>query len=349
MNKNMINILGLTRQQLKDSLSEHGHPSYRADQILEWIYQRRVLDFAEMSNLSKTLRAELGENFTLGSSVVQDVQRCPDETTKFLLRWPDNALTETVLIPDVSRNTVCVSSQVGCAVGCAFCASGLDGLKRSLSAAEIVEQVMRAQAELPETQRVSNVVVMGMGEPLANYDSVIRAVSIINAEWSLNIGARHITVSTIGIPKMIRKLAHEKLQITLAVSLHAGDDQLRKKLVPWSDKFTLPQIFAAIDYYYEKTHREVTLEYILLEGVNCSPADADKLARLAQGSRCNVNLINYNPVAETGFEPASRQTVLAFQQRLQSRGVNVHLRKSRGQQIDAACGQLRRRSQSATK
>jgi 23S rRNA (adenine2503-C2)-methyltransferase len=183
---------------------------------------------------------------------------------------------------------------------------------------------------------------MGMGEPLANYDNTLKAVRIINADWALGIGARHITISTIGLPKQIRRLAREELQITLALSLHAGDDELRRKLIPWAKKFSLEEIFAAIDYYYQQTHREVTLEYVLLEDVNCSITDADKLAQWARRSRCNVNLINFNPVTQTGFQPASDTTIREFRQRLQDRGVNVHLRQSRGANIDAACGQLRR-------
>jgi len=184
---------------------------------------------------------------------------------------------------------------------------------------------------------------MGMGEPLANYENTLKAVRIINADWGLGVGARHITISTIGLPKQIKKLAHESLQVTLAVSLHAGDDQLRCRLIPWANTTSLAEIFSAIDYYFEKTHREVTLEYVLLKGVNCSSADADKLIQWVKRSRCNVNLINYNPVAETGYQPALPETARAFMERLRRRGVNVHLRQSRGADIDAACGQLRRR------
>lgn len=340
----MRSILGIDRRQLMDWLAENSYPSYRADQILPWVYQQEVVDFQAMGNVPKGLREKLAQEFSLRSGSLRDTVAGSDGTIKFLLCWPDGAATETVLIPQEQRRTVCVSSQVGCPVGCFFCASGMDGLERSLEAAEMVEQLMWARSQWAGGDRISNVVIMGMGEPLANYENTIKAIRIINADWALGIGARHITLSTIGLPQQIRKVAQEELQITLAVSLHAADDQTRRKIIPWAKKFSLDEIFAAIDYYFQKTHREVTLEYVLLEGVNCSPADADKLAHWAQRSRCNVNLINYNLVAPIGFQPASAATIKEFMQRLQDKGVNVHLRQSHGANIDAACGQLRRRS-----
>ena len=339
----MENILGLDRQEVIDRLAEKSIPSYRADQILHWIYYCGVVDFSGMSNLPGSLRESLGMQYSLLTSSSETINRGSDGTVKLLLRWPDEALSETVLISQGSRRTVCISSQVGCPVRCAFCASGLNGLERNLEAGEMVEQVLRAREQLGKEERISNVVVMGMGEPLANYDKTIKAARIINAKYALGIGARHITISTIGLPEEIRKLAHEPLQVTLAVSLHACNDELRSRLVPWAEKIKIKHIFQAIDYYYKLTHREVTLEYVLLEGVNCLPVHADQLARLANKSRCNVNLINYNVVTETGFQPASLEAVKAFMQRLSSNGVNVHLRHSAGGQIDAACGQLRRR------
>jgi len=325
-------------------LEEKNYPAYRTDQILRWIYQQGAADWGQMSNIPASLREKLAEQFVLRSSELVRTSRSDDDTVKLLLRWPEGALVETVLMSEGNRRTVCLSTQAGCPVGCAFCASGQNGLQRSLKAAEIVEQLLRAGEQLPDAGRISNVVVMGMGEPLMNYDETLSAVKIINASWSMNIAARHITISTIGLPDQIRRLAHEPLQITLAVSLHAGDDQLRAKLIPWAGKYPLRQLFAAIDYYFQTTHREVTLEYILLEGVNCLPADADKLAHWAKGSRCNVNLINYNPVGGSGFRPAGPAVVRAFMAQLKSRGVNVHLRRSRGRQIDAACGQLRNKA-----
>jgi 23S rRNA (adenine2503-C2)-methyltransferase len=338
----MNSILQTTREELGKFLVDHSYPAYRADQILQWVYKHQVTDWQQMANLPAYLHQFLREHFCLRQGRLEKKQSGADGTIKILLQWPDDAQAESVLISDDRRRTVCISSQVGCPVGCAFCASGLTGLDRSLTAAEMVEQVLWMQEELDENERISNVVIMGMGEPLANYENTLKAIRILNADWALAIGARHITLSTIGLPKQIRQLAHEDLQITLAVSLHAGDDELRRKLIPWAGQFSLEQIFAAIDYYFQHTHREVTLEYVLLENVNTSLADADNLAHWAHRSRCNVNLINYNPVTETRFSPASPETAQRFLSHLKTRGVNVHHRSSRGADIDAACGQLRK-------
>jgi len=339
--RDMNSILGLNRQELLDRLAEKSYPLYRADQILEWVYKRGVDDYQAMSNVPGELKELLSNNFALRLARLKEKRESADRAVKLLLQWPDGALTETVLMKTEKRRTVCVSSQVGCPVQCAFCASGQEGLERSLEAGEIVEQVLWAEGQLEEKERISNVVIMGMGEPLLNYENTIKAVRIINAEWGLGIGARHITLSTIGLPEQMRRLAHEPLQITLAVSLHGGDDELRRNLIPWAGKIKIKDIFAAIDYYYENTHREVTLEYVLLDDVNCSSQHADSLARWAKGSRCNVNLIKYNPIADTPFKTPSPPTVKAFMNRLKEQGVNVHLRRSLGTEIDGACGQLR--------
>ena len=341
-NQIMNSILQTTNKELVKFLEDHSYPSYRADQILQWVYKHRVTDWRQMTNLSPELQQFLSQYYSLRHARLEKKQSSADGTIKILLRWPDDAKTETVLIADDPRRTVCLSTQVGCPVECAFCATGLAGLERSLATAEIVEQLLWIQHDLKPNERISNVVIMGMGEPLANYDNTLRAIRIINADWAFGIGARHITLSTIGLPKQIRRLAHEDLQITLAVSLHAGDDKLRQKLIPWAKQFHLDQIFAAIDYYYQNTHREVTLEYVLLEGVNTSTADADNLANWSRRFRCNVNLINYNPVTETKYFPAAPETAQRFLQHLKTCGVNVHLRPGRGGDIDAACGQLRR-------
>ena len=339
----MPSILEYTREQLSLEFTRRGFPGYRADQVVRWVYERGATDWDAMSNLSRPLRAQLAAEFTLRSAVVQSVVTARDGTSKLLLRWPDAALTETVVMPGPKRHSACLSSQIGCPVECAFCASGIGGLQRSLTAGEIVEQACWAQQQLPSGQRLSNIVIMGTGEPLANYAATIKAITIINAPWGLDIGARHITLSTVGLPAQIRKLAREPYQITLAVSLHAADDDLRRQLVPWAQNTTLQELFDALNDYYQATHREVTLEYVLLDGVNCSAADADRLAHWARQTRCNVNLINYNPVCETGFHRAAPETASAFLQRLQKHGINTHLRRSRGTDIEAACGQLRRR------
>ncbi len=343
MNNTIQNICSYTQSDLKQWFKDNSLPAFRADQILQWIYQRGATDFSEMTNIAKALRERLTEEFAVTTGTVNEVFQCQDGTRKLLLQWPDGAQTETVLMTQGKRITVCISTQVGCPVECVFCASGLGGLQRSLTAGEIVEQVMHADDLLDDGQSISNVVIMGMGEPLANYDNTIKAATIINAPWGLNIGARHITISTIGLPDKIRKLAHEPMQLTLAVSLHAADDQLRSELVPWAKTNPLDELFDAIAYYYKKTHREVTLEYVMLDGINCLPTHAESLINRANSVRCNVNLINYNPVEETGYHPASQATVNDFMDRLTKKGVNVHMRKSKGEEIEAACGQLRRR------
>jgi len=336
-------LLDLNPQELKQWLTDHNHSAYRADQIFQWLYQQRVKRWKEMANLPAPLQQELAQAFFLYRAELQNTSQSKDGTCKLLLRWPDGQTTETVMIPDKKRVTVCVSSQVGCPVRCAFCASGLDGLERSLHSGEIVEQLLWVARRLDPDQRISNVVFMGMGEPLANYDHVIRAVKIINAPWALGIGARHITISSVGLPERIRKLAHEPLQFTLAISLHSGDEAVRQSLIPWVKRTTTDELFEAINYFYQQTHREVTLEYIILDGINNLIDDAEKLTHWAKQSRCNVNLIHYNEVSDLPFKRASAQSTQQFKQWLVSRGINAHIRPSRGRDIDAACGQLRRR------
>ena len=336
-------LLDLSLDQLQDWLTYRELPAYRAEQIIQWVYHHRAESWQAMTNLPSQLRDQLADSFELYQADLHKVSLSEDGTQKLLLRWPDQSLTETVRICDGKRQTVCISSQVGCAVGCTFCASGMEGLERSLTAGQIIEQALWVQRQLTPEGRISNIVMMGMGEPLANYRHVLNAVKTFNAVWGLNIGARHITISTIGLPEKIRKLAHEPFQFTLAVSLHAGDEKLRQELIPWAKRIPTKELFDAIDYFYRQTHREVTLEYVLLDGVNASRADADQLAYWSRQSRCNVNLINYNEVAELPYQRVPAQAAGAFLQWLKAAGVNAHLRPSRGREIDAACGQLRRR------
>ncbi len=352
-------LLGITLEALRAWLVEAGHERFRAEQIMDWIYGKGATAFEEFSNLSKALRAWLQSSAALYSSTITTRQVSTDGTQKLLLTWPDGRAVETVLIPDGDRATACVSSQVGCPVGCKFCASGLRGVERNLTAAEIVEQALRisqlvrAQAPAqpakniggfggPRAPRLSNIVFMGMGEPLANFDALLSAIRILNAPWGPNIGARKITVSTVGLPKQIRRLAEEELQLNLALSLHAPDEELRRELIPWG-KVPLEELLDACRYYFEKTGREITLEYILLEGVNNQPHHAARLAALCRRLRCNVNLLRYNPVAGVPYERPSAESAFDFQSRLRSHGVNAHVRTSRGKDIDAACGQLRRK------
>lgn len=341
-----LHLLGLTPLALRELLATQEQPAYRADQILDWIYAKGATAFEQMSNLPKTLRAWLSEHAAIGLAMTTAESVAADQTRKLLLTWPDGQSVETVWIPEAERHTVCVSSQVGCPVGCRFCASGIDGVQRSLTAGEIVEQVWRVR-QLVQTEaegdRLSNIVFMGMGEPLANYDNVLAAIRIINAEWGLNIGARKITVSTVGLPKQIRRLADEGLQLNLALSLHAADEALRHELIPWG-KVPIGELLDACRYYFQQTGREVTLEYILLDEVNMEPHHAAKLATLARQLRCNLNLLRYNPVPDLPFKRPSSEAAHAFQQLLRQRGVNAHIRSSRGRDVDAACGQLRRRA-----
>lgn len=326
---------------------EQGLPAYRARQVYEWVYRKGATEFGAMTNLPAALREQLAEGWSILTSEIIRRQAASDDTIKLLLRWADGSTSECVLIPDGKRQTACISSQVGCPVGCVFCASGLNGLERNLTAGQIVEQLVRVGQQVSPDRRLSNIVFMGLGEPLANYRNVLEAIRIINADWGLNIGARKITVSTIGLPNQIRRLAGEALQINLAISLHAPDDALRRKLIPWAANISIDELIAAGRHYFDRTGREVTLEYVLLAGVNDRLEQANELVRVCRRMRCNVNLLRYNPVAGLPYERPTSSDTHHFVERLRSRGVNVHVRKSRGLDIDAACGQLRRATQGA--
>jgi len=336
-----VALFGLTLESLTAWLEERAHQRFRATQILEWIYSHGATSFDEMTNLPKALRAELAQAMVIYASGIVRRSESTDGTIKLLLRWSDGAASECVLIPEENRRTACISTQVGCPVGCVFCASGLDGLQGNLTAGRIVEQAMRV-AQLCRPERLTNVVFMGLGEPLANYAATVAAVRTINAPWGANVAARKITVSTIGLPDRMRRLATEGLQITLALSVHAPTDELRRKLIPWAESVTLDALVAAARDYFDATGREVTLEYVLLGGVNDQPEHARRLAALSKRIRSHVNLIPYNPVPSLPYARPSDEAQRVFLELLRERGVNAHLRRSRGLDIDAACGQLRR-------
>jgi 23S rRNA (adenine2503-C2)-methyltransferase len=338
-------------------------PRRTGGQVLKWIYEKGIVDFAKMSDLSKDARAKLEERFTGLQGEVIRHQVATDDTQKLLIEWGDSEAipadtalriagsrtdrqTETVLIPTEDRKTACVSSQIGCPVGCRFCASGIGGLDGNLSAGRIVEQIWRL-GRLDGVGRVSNVVFMGMGEPLANFGNVTQAIRTINAEWGLGIGARRITVSTVGLPAAIRKLCAFDIPVTLALSLHAPFDELRRKIIPWAEYSTIEELLDACQEWFVKTGREITLEYILLGGVNDRPEHAEELARLARTMRANVNLIRYNEVAGVPFSRPGTEDVRRFQEILRAKHVNTHIRASRGRDIAAACGQLRHESAKA--
>ena len=352
MTTGRTHLLDMSRSDLAQWFEDRREKRFRAKQIMEWIYRKGARDFSDMTNLSKDLRATLAGSFDLFKSRIARRQASTDGTVKLLLQWPDDATSECVMIPAETRRTACISSQVGCPVGCKFCASGVGGGQRNLSPGEIVEQVLRVRAEAMATQpmdaekgpvRLSNVVFMGLGEPLLNYDNMMRAVGVINAQWGMIIGARKITISTVGLPKQIRRLADEGLQLNLALSLHAPTDALRRELIPWAEKIPLNDLVEACTYYFDNTGREVTLEYILLDHVNDRQTHAKQLARLCKQMRCNVNLIRYNTVEGLPYKRPSSEATHAFQENLRDNGVNAHVRTSRGLDIDAACGQLRRR------
>ena len=343
----MTHLLNISLNQLADELAQRGQPAYRAKQILEWIWRKQATRFDEMTNVPAGLRETLAEILTIFTASRVADSRSTDGTIKLLLDWEAaGGTSETVLIPDENpdgavRNTACVSTQVGCAFGCSFCASGMDGFERNLSAGEILEQVLQLQDA--SQKAVTNVVYMGTGEPLANYDATVASVRALMDPQRGGISARRITVSTVGIPDAISQLAQEDLPITLAISLHASNDALRQSLMPSAAAHPLREVLDAAEQFYHARHREVTLEYTLLGGVNDSVADADALGDLLRTLRCNVNLLRYNPIPSLPFSAASDNHCFAFADRLTQRGIRATLRRSRGLDADAACGQLRRK------
>ena len=416
-----VHFFGLTAAAFDELVVGWGWPKFRAQQVRDWVYGKLVTDPARMTNLAPRDRETLAQRVAFTSAEVTRKQVSEDGTFKLLLTWPDagGANAETVMIPDDDRRTACVSSQVGCPVGCTFCASGMNGVKGNLTAAQIVEQVFRlnemlrdarsaspnapdgresrtvpvralhpvlgeddeaddddeptvrrtgsaVRLRLPQGRpgppahgarrlttgtrparpdRITNIVFMGMGEPLANYQNVMQAVRVLHDPKCLNLGARRITVSTVGVPPKMRELAKEDLPLNLAISLHAPTEYLRKQLIPWAEHFALDEILDAARFYFDRTGREITLEYILLAGVNDRPEHARALTQLCKTMRANVNLIRYNEVEGLPYARPKSQDVVTFQNVLRHNGVNAHVRKSRGRDIDAACGQLRRKQQ----
>ncbi|NIA06624.1 MAG: 23S rRNA (adenine(2503)-C(2))-methyltransferase RlmN [Actinobacteria bacterium] len=336
----MKHLFNLTLQELITELQAMGQQAYRAQQIADWVWHKGVCDFGQMSNLSPGLRDELAKTFCILTGQVVQENQSDDGVVKLLISFPDQQCVECVLIPDGRRLTACLSTQVGCAMGCVFCASGLGGLGRNLTVGEIVEQVFHLQTVCPG--RISNVVFMGLGEPLANYAATVSAIRAITDPERLGISARRVTLSTIGFPELIRKLSAEDLPITLAISLHAATDQLRRELIPAASNTSIEDLIRASQDFFASRGRELTLEYLLLDEVNDSVQCAQELAQLARRLRCNVNLIRFNPVAGLNFRRPSEQAVRAFREVLVQSGVNVHIRVSRGSKVHAACGQLRR-------
>ena len=331
----------MTMKDLAADLEALGQPGYRADQVGQWIYRRAATDFAAMTNLPADLRRALGERYVILTGTVADRRQTPDRTLKLLLAWSGGGRTETVLIPTPERQTACLSTQIGCAMGCTFCASGIGGLERNMTAGEIVEQVL--QLQVAGGQRISHVVLMGTGEPLGNYDATVAAVRALIDPERLGISGRRITLSTVGVPAGIRRLAKEGIPLTLAISLHAPNDGLRRQIMPRAANIPLEEVISAAEEYFELTHRRLTLEYVILPGVNDTNVCAAALERIARRLGAQVNLIGYNPVPDLPYRRPTRQEVETFASRLERLGVNAQVRRSRGQAADAACGQLRRR------
>ena len=332
-------VTSLTASQLARTV---GVPLYRARQIHAWI-DRGARRFEDMTDLPIALRAELPSKVRLFSSEIAEVRESPDSTRKLLVRMEDGELVECVLIPAPPRLTLCISSQVGCPARCAFCASGMLGFTRSLLAHEIHEEFLHAAHVAGGAREITNLVLMGMGEPLLNYDEVVAAVR------RLPLGKRRITLSTVGLPDRIRRLAKEGLPLNLAVSLHAPDDEVRNRLVPVNRKFGVAEVVAAARDYFRETGRDVTFEYILIDGENAGPEHAARLSNLLRGGNLNVNLIPMNPVQNLPFRPPPPEAVEAFRRRLEAAGIPAHVRTPRGREIDAACGQLRLRRMKAAR
>ena len=338
----MINLYGQEITKLEALLMERGQKKYRATQLFTWIYEKKAKSFDEMSDVSKSFREELNRDFCLTLPKIFKKQESKDGTIKLLLELEDGSKIETALMPYKYGNAICVSSQVGCNMACAFCASGLLKKKRNLEVHEIVGQVLVMNQVLEEKgQRVSHVVVMGTGEPFDNYDNVIDFIRIINHPKALAIGARHISVSTCGIVPGIKKYALEGLQSNLAISLHAPNDEIRNKIMPISKGYTMEELMEAVRYYEKNAGRRVTFEYIMLKDVNDTLECAKQLVKLIKGTLAYVNLIPYNPVDENSFMRSDEKQVHKFFSYLMQHGVNTTVRKEFGNDIDAACGQLR--------
>ena len=342
-----IDIKSLLLNELQGDVRDLAEPSYRAGQITDWLYKKRVDSIEKMTDLPQSLRERFAEKFSFSNIDVVRVLGSRDTTRKFLFRLSDANLIESVLIPaspalygeKSDRRTICISTQVGCAYGCKFCASGLEGFSRNLRANEIIDQIIAI--ERVSGEKIDNIVFMGMGEPLANFENVMRAIRIVNAPWGLGIGARHITLSTSGLAPQIKKLADEPLQIRLAVSLHGATDEVRNQIMPINRKYNIETLLSACDYYAERKKQRLTFEYILIAGVNDSDEQAHLLAQHARRLFAKVNLIPYNAVEGLVWSRPSRSRQEKFLSILRAHKIPATLRREKGHDIDAACGQLR--------
>lgn len=335
-------IRSLSLDQLKEKVIGMGEPAFRAKQLYEWLWQRSCVDFDEMTNLSKSFRESLKENFSINHVKVQKAQVSADKTIKNSFVLHDNHLVEGVLIPADDRMTACVSSQVGCSLTCKFCATGYMDRKRNLNADEIYDQVVLIANQAMDNYQVplSNIVYMGMGEPLLNYSNVLKSIEKITSPEGLNMAAKRITVSTAGIAKMIKKLGDDEVRFNLALSLHAANDKKRNEIMPINEQNSLAALAEALKYFYAKTKRPVTFEYIVFNGFNDDLSDAQELAKFCKHVPCKVNIIEYNPIEFADFTNASEDKIDTFANYLRTQGITTNIRRSRGKDIDAACGQL---------
>lgn len=338
----MLDIKSLTLEELKEEMEKLGEKSFRAEQIFQWMHEKLAESFEEMTNLPLSLRQKLSDNFQYTAAKLVNMQESAiDGTRKYLFEFGDGSLVESVWMKYKHGNSVCISSQVGCRMGCTFCASTLDGLERSLLPSEMLEQIYAITRHTGE--RVSNVVVMGTGEPLDNFDNLIRFLSLLTDEKGLHISQRNVTVSTCGLVPKMRELAERQLQITLALSLHASNDEKRQKLMPIANSYSISELMEACAYYFERTGRRITFEYSLVGGVNDSKEDAQELSGLIRELNCHVNLIPVNPIKERSYVQSEKNAIQAFKNKLEKNGINVTIRREMGRDIDGACGQLRRR------
>ena len=335
-------IKSMNLETLTKFLTDMGEKKFRAKQIYEWLHLRQVESFEEMTNLSKTLREQLDKKCRIVSLKKEQVQISKiDGTRKYLFLLEDGNVIESVLMKYKHGNSVCISSQVGCRMGCRFCASTLDGLERGLTPSEMLDQIYQIGKDIGG--RISNVVVMGTGEPMDNYDNLLKFITLLTDENGLNISQRNLTVSTCGIVPRMRQLADEKLSITLALSLHASNQKKRLELMPVANKYDIHDVIDACKYYFDQTGRRVTFEYSLVGGVNDTDEDARELSQLIHGMNCHVNLIPVNPIKERDYVQSNAAVIAAFKNKLEKNGINVTVRREMGRDIDGACGQLRKR------
>ena len=334
-------ISSLTLEQLTAELKAMGQPGFRAKQIFHWVHQKLVTDFSAMTDQPKALLAKLEEAFYIAAPIIERRQEAKDGTVKYLLRMADGNCIETVVMRYHYGNTVCVSTQVGCRMGCRFCASTQAGRVRNLEAGEICSEIYTAQKDIGE--RISHIVLMGIGEPLDNFDNVMRFLELVNSPEGMNISMRHISLSTCGLVPKIDELAKRKLQLTLSVSLHAPNDEVRDRIMPVNKAYPSEELLAACRRYYQATSRRISFEYAMIDGVNDRPEDAKELLRRLKGLPAHFNLIPLNHVEESPLKPSTRAAVAAFQKTLEDGGVTATVRRTLGGDIDASCGQLRRK------